>query len=377
MATIEPYETAKGKRYSVRYRKPDQSQARKSGFRTKRDAEMWLAENEVSKSRGEYIDPSKGKTTVGDLAPAWLADKKAHRKASTWHGIESAWRVHVAPVWGTRRISSIAPTEVRKWLAEVKQERSASTVLAVHGVLAGVLDDAVVERRILTNPCRDKRIVLSIIQRKKKRKHKYLTHAQVELVASLSAYPNTVRFLAYTGMRWGEMAGLRVENVDWRRWRVTTDENAVLTGGKIVLEETSKGDEDRDIPIPVFLREWVSSCAEGKDGSAVLFDYRGSHMRIPNSTTGWLALAVKKARAVDSSVPLITIHDLRHTAASLAISAGANVKAVQRMLGHKSAAMTLDIYGDLFDEDLEKVSTALNDARDDALRFTSISSQSA
>jgi integrase len=58
--------------------------------------------------------------------------------------------------------------------------------------------------------------------------------------------------------------------------------------------------------------------------------------------------------------PIITPHDLRHTAASLAVSAGANVKAVQRMLGHASAAMTLDVYADLFDEDLSAVSDALN-----------------
>ena len=57
------------------------------------------------------------------------------------------------------------------------------------------------------------------------------------------------------------------------------------------------------------------------------------------------------------------MHDLRHTAASLAISAGANVKAVQRMLGHASAAMTLDTYADLFDDDLDAVATALDHAK--------------
>lgn len=55
--------------------------------------------------------------------------------------------------------------------------------------------------------------------------------------------------------------------------------------------------------------------------------------------------------------------DLRHTAASLAISAGANVKAIQRMLGHASAAMILDTYADLFDDDLDLVAGAFNDAR--------------
>jgi integrase len=53
--------------------------------------------------------------------------------------------------------------------------------------------------------------------------------------------------------------------------------------------------------------------------------------------------------------PRVTAHDLRHTTASLAISAGANVKGVQRMLGHASAAMTLDVYADLFDSDLDAV----------------------
>jgi integrase len=61
-----------------------------------------------------------------------------------------------------------------------------------------------------------------------------------------------------------------------------------------------------------------------------------------------------------------TIHDLRHTAASLAVSSGANVKAVQRMLGHASAAMTLDVYSDLFDDDLDAVAEALHKARFDA-----------
>jgi integrase len=62
----------------------------------------------------------------------------------------------------------------------------------------------------------------------------------------------------------------------------------------------------------------------------------------------WFAKAV-----IESGVPRTTPHDLRHTTASLAVSAGANVKAVQKMLGHASAAMTLDIYADLFDDDLE------------------------
>jgi integrase len=83
-----------------------------------------------------------------------------------------------------------------------------------------------------------------------------------------------------------------------------------------------------------------------------------------NSSTNWRARvfepAVTACQKAEESFPSITPHDLRHTAASLAISAGANVKAVQRMLGHAKASMTLDVYADLFDTDLDDVATNLD-----------------
>jgi hypothetical protein len=71
--------------------------------------------------------------------------------------------------------------------------------------------------------------------------------------------------------------------------------------------------------------------------------------------------AVAELTAADPHFPRVMPHDLRHTAASLAVSAGAHVKSLQRMLGHASAAMTLDVYADLFDDDLDAVAAALND----------------
>lgn len=62
----------------------------------------------------------------------------------------------------------------------------------------------------------------------------------------------------------------------------------------------------------------------------------------------------------ESGIPRVTPHELRHTAASLAVQSGANVKAVQRMLGHASAAMTLDVYAVLFDGDLDVLAQCLD-----------------
>jgi integrase len=80
----------------------------------------------------------------------------------------------------------------------------------------------------------------------------------------------------------------------------------------------------------------------------------------PSSHESWLSGAVKRCRKADPEFPRITAHGLRHTAASLAISAGANPKVVQRMLGHASAAMTLDVYADLFDSDLDEVAVTVS-----------------
>ena len=89
-------------------------------------------------------------------------------------------------------------------------------------------------------------------------------------------------------------------------------------------------------------------------------DKYGRHIkrtRVSEGSRSWFLTALSTA-----GLPKMTFHDLRHTAASLAVSVGANVKAVQRMLGHASAAMTLDTYADLFDDDLNAVADRLNDA---------------
>jgi hypothetical protein len=85
----------------------------------------------------------------------------------------------------------------------------------------------------------------------------------------------------------------------------------------------------------------------------------GGYLGAPASRESWLSGAVARCRKADPTFPMVTAHPLRHTAASLAISAGANPKVVQRMLGHVSAAMTLDVYADLFDSDLTSVAESV------------------
>ncbi|MBA2531139.1 MAG: site-specific integrase, partial [Nocardioidaceae bacterium] len=129
-----------------------------------------------------------------------------------------------------------------------------------------------------------------------------------------------------------------------------------------VVWGSPKTHASRDVPVPRFLRDELTVQMAGKGPDDLVFcSPDGSVLRNGNFRRRYWDRAVRAAGA-DGLTP----HDLRHTAASLAIGAGANVKAVQRMLGHKSAAMTLDVYGGLFDDTLDLVADRLDAAVSDA-----------
>jgi integrase len=357
MGSVQPYRTNAGKRYVVRYKKPDNTHAAKRGFRTKREAEAYLATVSVSITVQQYVDPGDARVTIAELGDIWLQDQAAVLKPSSMHPLESSWRVHVSPRWGRVRASDVRYSDVRSWVTELSGKRGATTVIRAYGILAAILDVAVRDRRLGENPVRGIKL-----PKKTPKRRVYLSHRQVELLASEARYPDLVLFLSYTGLRWGEATGLRVRDVDPIRRRVYVQENAVMVNGS-VRTGTPKTHANRSVPFPDFLESFLRTDVRGKSPEQLVFGMGDEHLRLPNSQDGWFARAVRRSQAIDSDFPRVSPHDLRHTAASLAISAGANVKAVQRMLGHASAAMTLDTYADLFDDDLDYVAEALSRAR--------------
>jgi integrase len=360
MATIEAYETKTGKRYRVRYRTPSRGQTDKRGFKTKRAAEAFAASVEVSKMRGEYVAPSSARVTVGELGPAWLDRQRGHLKPSGYGPMEAAWRLRVQPRWGNVALGDIRPTAVQQWFSDLGRGTSdtkpigASLLKRTHYVFSGILADAVRDNLSAKNPAAGVKL-----PRPGRKRPVYLTHQQVAaLAAAAGEREGLVLLLAYTGLRWGEAIGLRICDLDMLRRRASISENAVQSGTQIHIG-TPKAHKQRTVPLPEFLLTYLARQCEGRSGEDLLFPGDdGKHLRRPHPESGWFAKAVAA-----SKIPRTTPHDLRHTAASLAVSAGANVKAVQKMLGHASAAMTLDIYADLFDDDLEAVATALHNAR--------------
>jgi hypothetical protein len=153
VGSVTPYDTAKGKRYRVRYRTPEHRQTDKRGFTTKRDADLFLASVEVAKARGEFVQPADARETVGALGPPWPSNQ-SHLKPSSLRPLEIAWRLDVEPRWGARTVSEIRHSDVQTWVSDLSRERGATTVLRVYGVLAAILDVAVKDRRLLSNPAR-------------------------------------------------------------------------------------------------------------------------------------------------------------------------------------------------------------------------------
>jgi len=353
MATVSSYTTKAGVTlYRVRYRKPDNRQTDKRGFTTKRDANAFAATVEVAKMTGEFIAVSAGKITVAELAAGWLERKKAMTAPSNYRTLESAWRIHVEPVWGRRKVNGINRIQVKTWVAAMTAAGSgATTVLRAHGVLLGILDDAVELRRLSRNPAAN----LDDMPSKPNRKHIYLTADDVHrLAGEAGIHKALVLVLAFTGIRWGEAVALTVGSVHFLRRRLTVAANAVQLGVDHA-EGMPKGKRTREVPVPGFVLDQLAPLCEGKNPGDLVFGDGGKFLPRPKSRDGWFAGAVKRAK-----VQRVTPHDLRHTAASLAVSAGVNVLALQRMLGHKSAKVTLDTYADLFDTDLDRVADTLD-----------------
>ncbi len=247
MGSITAYETTAGKRYRVRYRKPDHSQTDKRGFRTKREAELFLAATEVRKATGEFIDATASRISIDALGGQWLRDQN-HLKPSSLAVVEVAWRIHVRPIWGQRVLGEIRHSEVQAWVSDLAAKKSPTVAIRAYGVLAGIVDVAVKDRRLPSNPARGVHLPS---KRGKKERH-YLTHTQVQLLADESRSDGTlILLLAYTGLRWGEMVGLRVANIDFSRRRILVRANAVNVRGTII-PGSPKSHESRSVHSPLF-----------------------------------------------------------------------------------------------------------------------------
>jgi integrase len=356
MATIEKYETTTGTtRYRVRYRTPDRRQTTKRGFRTKRDAEAWANQLEVDKRRGAYVAPAAGRVPLGDYARVWIESK---------HKLKPSTRARYQVVVDTAiaRYSNVALGDisrqfVREWVADMSTEMAPASVHKIVGVLRQVLAMAVAENRLVLNPVDGIELpALGTVEQR------FLTLDQLRaLAAAAGVNAPLVYVLGTCGLRFGEVAELRWRDVDIDRLKIRVARSVTLVDNRFVVG-TPKSGRGRTVSLSGFV---ASLLVAGEPDALVFPDSEGGHMRGTNVRRRWWAQAVEAAnihprRSGESVVYDFKLHELRHTAASLAIQAGANIKALQNMLGHEAAGLTLDRYGHLYGSDVEAVGVAMN-----------------
>jgi integrase len=327
-------------------------------FKYKADAKDWL--KQITRGGVDIAPPVTGEWTVAQQFSQWI--RKADIAQTTRATRQHTWRAHVSDKWGDLQLTKVSPPEVKAWVADlVDAGTGVPTIENALGVLRMVLKDAVDDGRLVRNPCEGINAP--------KRQHNsraYLTHQQVEQLATAAREVDglVIRLLAYTGLRWGEMAALNVGSVDMLRRRLQITEAVAEADGRLEWK-SPKDHERRSVPFPAFLADELGGQMLGKGRDDLVFmASKGGPLRVSH----WRPRVFNPARESLEDFPKVTPNDLRHTAASLAVSAGGNVLALARMLGHEDPSLTLRTYADLFDSDLDALADVLDQHRTAALR---------
>lgn len=352
----------KGSRWRARY-VDDQGREHAKGFGRKVDAQQWLNQQVSDQVTGAWTDPALSAVTFGVMAERWIYTK-APRAPKTVAGYKSLLETVVLPRWKDVPLREISFDEMQMWVSALSVDGSvrfegkglsASRVRQAHQLIGAVLKFAVKARHLPANPADG--IDLPKLPQTEQR---YLTHEQLHRLAVASGrFRTLVLVLGYCGLRFGEAAALRVADVDTETRRIRVRRSVTYVRNMGLVEGETKNHTSRTVPVPSFLARLLETEVADKGDSALVFPSPRNE--------GYLTLAqarytFQKATAAVGGCGSVRLHDLRHTCASLAISAGANVKVVQRLLGHKTAVLTLDRYGHLFPDDLDAVANAFDAA---------------
>lgn len=321
-------------------------------FARKRDAQEWERRQVDGLRSGVWSDPGAADRPVREWCEAWLAAQPP-RAQSTERKIRGVVGNQIAKTFGRRPLISVRPSEVKAWAAELARVQSPATARHSLGVLRRVFDFAHQDGAIQRNPAQG--IRLPRVQGNEPRP---LTHRELwELAGQFNSERDRVLVVVagYCGLRWGELAALRWADIDLDR--------RVLRVSRAYSEEAPQGEmspvkdhQARTVPIPETVSDELAAYRERTGGASELVfpsanstPLRNRNFRRDSFDPAAAALGLK-----------ITPHNLRDTAASLAIQAGASVVAVARLLGHESAATTLNHYAGLFPTDLNDVAKRLD-----------------
>ncbi|HUP72056.1 MAG TPA: site-specific integrase [Acidimicrobiales bacterium] len=350
--------------YDVRLRSPTGRVITKT-FPTRKQADAFEREQLRSRDRGEWIDPESGRMTFGEWAEEWQRTI-VHLRPSTRRIHEGHLRSHILPALGGVPLNKLTPSMLRGWLSEL----SASTgsrgkplapayVHQAYRTLRQVLGAAVLDQRLGRNP-------LAGVKPPRPDSPEMRT-ISADDVASLAdtidpRFRAFVITAAWCGLRVSEVFALRWDRIDLLRRTVTVVEQIEREGKRgFVSRQPKTAAGRRTIHVPMIvadaLEQHLSSGFGGAGKHGLVFvATNGEPVDAHNFRARIWQPAVRRA-----GLEPLRIHDLRHTCASLAIAAGADVLSLQRMLGHATPAITLNRYAHLMPGRAEAVADRLDE----------------
>jgi integrase len=342
MASIRKRVTRRGEaRYDVRYRAPDGS-AREETFKTRRAANDRLHAVETDMLRGAWLDPRRASRPFGEVAEEWYASNPAKR-ISTRLTDRSILDRHVKPSLECHPIGSVNARAVQGLVTDWSGQMAARTVRRCYDVLRAVFNYAVESDIIARTACRG----VKLPEVEHQPRHVVTADELYALADALgSDYAPMVYLGALLGLRWGEVAGLRVRHVDF------------LAGTVHVAEQLTRGEHGRPsvgppkskagrrvLSAPSVLLDMLSAylarCGlTGADSDAFVFTSpNGGPLRYSNwRRRVWVTACIR------AGVQGLGFHDLRRAAATALVGEGVDLKTAQTRLGHSDPRLTLGLY---------------------------------
>lgn len=318
---------------------------------TQKEVRQKLAAITAELDRGIYQAPNK--ITVATWMNEWLETFcESKVKQLTYESYAAIIKNHISPAIGAIELQALKGTHIqRMYNGLIKTNFSGKTVKNISAVLHKSLDVAVKQKIILSNPC--DAAELPKVTRKEIRPLSDEDIPRFLAAIKDSSMGNAYALCLFAGLRKGECLGLSWEQIDFERGRITISQQlqtSKAAGGYYIAKSTKSG-KVRTIEPPSiafqFLKAEQKRQIENRFAAGpvwsnpdnlVFTDETGKHYAYATFYKNFKKIAAAIGR------PDARPHDLRHTAATVALAAGADVKSVQSLLGHATASFTLDVY---------------------------------
>jgi len=344
-------------RYQARWQAPDgKERMAPNTFAEAGEARAWLSAQETDLRRGAWVDPDKGRATLAGYAHEWL-EGRADLRPRTVELYEGLLARQILLRLGSITLANLDVAAVRKWRAAlIRAGVGAVTVAKAYRLLRTMLNTAVEDGRIASNPC----IIKGAgVERSAERGVASVNQVYAIADAIEPRFRALVLLAALAGLRFGELGALTRERIDLEAGTVAVVESAIETDGghrAIGAPKTDRGRRVVNIPPQIVeeLREHLDTYVDPDGRSLVFVGPKGGPLRRANFHTVWAP-----AREA-AGLPEIHFHDLRHTGNTLAAATGASTAELMHRMGHASPRAAL-IYQHATAERDKAIAAALGD----------------